>query len=96
MKVLDGGKLFPFSWIGNISKFEMAILWKLFSRFLSYNPYKITTHFSYKLKVSFSYYYGNRKKPKITTTFLNNKVTARGLTIPDLKLHYKATVIKTA
>jgi hypothetical protein len=48
------------------------------------------------LKGQFANLSGIIKKPSIAKTLFNDKRTSCGITMPDIKLYYRAIVIKTA
>jgi hypothetical protein len=73
----------------------MAILLKAIYRF-SAIPIKISTQFLNELERATFKFIWNNKNSRLAKTILNNKRTSGRITVPDLKLYYRAIVIKAA
>ena len=74
---------------------KMIILPKVFCRFNS-TTIKIPTQFFTDIESTILNFTWKNEKLKPANTILNNKSIAGGLTIPNVKLYYRAIVIKTA
>ena len=59
------------------------------------NPYQATNNIFHRMRRNISQFVRKHKKPRIAKAILRKKSGTGGINLPDFRLYYKATLIKT-
>ena len=85
----------PCSWVGRSNIVKMTILPNAIYRFNAI-PIKLPMAFSHRTRTENFTIHNKTQKTPNSQSILRKKNGAGGINLPDIRVYYKATVIKTA